>query len=169
MREFRFAVELRLAHAEERVVLIAKEPAVRAGATDAGIIHALAPAGITRHANRARHVARSHFEILTNGSDIGRVGGLRSQLIESAAAESRQNIERVVSVVAVRYRANQTRLVHDLRRVRHVLANSQARQRRADRLKLAADFDRRVRLHIQHVLLTRPTEQIEQDYGLRFA
>ena len=95
--------------------------------------------------------------------------GSGSQLIEPAAAETRHDVERVVSVVTVRHRPDQTRLVHELRGVWQVLADLQARQRCADRLELAADFDRRMRLQIEHVLLTRPTEQIEQDHRLSLA
>ena len=57
-------------------------------------------------------------------------------------------------------------LVHDPRHPRHVLADLQARDVRADRPELAADLRRRVHLHVVHVLMRRRAAHVDHDHGL---
>ena len=54
VRDFRLAIELRFADGEERVVLAAEIPAVRAGPTNAGVHRTLAPTGVARQADGTR-------------------------------------------------------------------------------------------------------------------
>src|SRR3989442_1602905 len=61
------------------------------------------------------------------------------------------------------HRANRHQFVHHACQPRQVLAYWDARHIGGDRLKLAADFGRRIRLEIEHVLVRRSAAQVDHD------
>ena len=128
-----------------------------------GTADTLTPAGIARHAHRARQVSRSKAEILTHRADVGRIARLGEDLCVLPAAEAGHHGQRVVGVVRMGDAADDGGLVHPLRRSRQMLADLQAGKGGGDGPKLAANLRRRVRLHIEHVLMAWATEEIEKD------
>ena len=61
---------------------------------------------------------------------------------------------------------DQRELVHHSRGERQKLADLNARDVRIDGRKLTANFQRRIRLEIHHVLVRRATRQEDHDDGL---
>ena len=55
------------------------------------------------------------------------------------------------------------RVLHLLRELRQMLRNHEPRRRSGDGLELAADFDRRLRLQVEHVHVRWTAEHVEQD------
>ena len=154
-----FAGEFRVAVGEERVVLTAQVSAIRAGAAKA-----LAVSGQGGQIDRAGQVARADAEVLADGRDPRVVAPLGEVILAVVAPrESGQDGVRVVAVVGVRNRPDQGRLVHPAGEPRQVLADLKARNAGGDRPELTPDLGGRVRLHVEHVEVAGPAEQVHED------
>src|SRR6267142_2051571 len=69
-------------------------------------------------------------------------------------------------VLAADDRANRHELVHDPREVREQLTDFNARHGSRNGIELAADFRRSIDLDLIHVLMRRPTAQVDHDQRL---
>ena len=97
----------------------------------------------------------------------------RGDLVELAAGDrrARQHVMRRQQMVvfAMGQRANEGTAMHPLGQPRQVFADLQARHRRRDRLELAANLGRRVRLHVERVVMARRPGEKDDDDRLGFA
>ncbi len=103
---------------------------------------------------------------------VGKSAGVRRlqlargrHLVRRIAGEHLIDGGRVIeqAVRRVAHRADQRDLVERLRHHRHVLADLRARDLRLDRLELAANIGRRIRLRIPDVDVARPALQEDHD------
>ena len=82
------------------------------------------------------------------------------------AVEPGQDVVRIVAVVFVRVGADQRGPVHDLGDLRQQFADLRPGNRAGDRLQLAADIGGSLRLEVEHVLMGRASEEVDQDHRL---
>ena len=80
-----------------------------------------------------------------------------------AAGESCQDGIGIMAVVAVSHGTNQGCLVHPLSEPGQVLADLKTGKAGRDRTKLTADFERGFGLHVEHVEVAGPTEQVQEN------
>ena len=134
----------------------------------AGAVNGEAPAQHRRQRDVVRQVGARGLERLAHRAHAGRVGVARDQLVDVhrllAAGETRQ---RVVAPGLVVHRAQDRELVRPLRGLRHVLANLDAGNVCLNRLELAANLHRGVRLQVPDVLRRHAAVQVDDDDVLR--
>ena len=106
--------------------------------------------------------------------DHGAVAGKQLERIAQPLIVARRRVpgqrvvaRRVVVLHRVRHATDQRHLVHDLRRLRQLLADLDAVGARRDRLVRPANALGRVRLHVEHVDVARPAPLKEEDDRLR--
>ena len=128
----------------------------------------LSRSGKARQAHGPRQVARSQSKVLTDRTDIRRIGRHRlSRRI--AVRETGHERQRIVRVEHMTERTNQCSPMHPLRELWQMLTDRKSRHRCRDRTEFAADLQCRFRLHIEHVDMRWSAQQIEHDDRLRRA
>ena len=91
--------------------------------------------------------------------------GRKQLAIPAGQRSARQRLDSrsIVQTVGVMQTADQGGLVHQPSQTGQMLDNLQAGHRRGDRLKLTANFRRRIRLEVERVQMAWPAVLVEQD------
>ena len=100
------------------------------------------------------------------GREVRSRGGGRDDIRLGLVSRQRVIGGRVVDDGPMADRADHRHGVHDSGHPRQQLAHRQARHARGDRLELAAQLGRRVRLHVERVLLGDAAELVKEDHRL---
>ena len=100
------------------------------------------------------------------GREVRGRGGGRDAIRLGLVSRQRVIGGRVVEGGPMADRADHRHGIHDLGHPRQQLAHRQARHARGNRLELAAQLGRRVRLHVERVLLGDAAELVKEDHRL---
>jgi hypothetical protein len=152
---------VRILRDEERVVRLAEETRVLAGRDRAVGDH-------VRIRDECRHLGRAGRELVHHGA-VSREERKRitQALVVARRRGTAQRIIacRVVVLHGVMNRPDERDLVHDPGHARQAFTHLDAIRARRDRLVRSANLLRRVRLHVEHVEVTRPAPLEEEDDG----
>lgn len=137
-------------------------------------------AGTTDRENRAEHysaraddpascpqtTARDRWSSTCNLATTLPSAWTAADVVHVLRGKSRLALKRIVSTCGTNERPDERELVRIGGQQRQQLANLKAGQLRRDAGELAANLNRSLRLQIDHVLLRRPTVEMDDDHAL---
>ncbi len=142
-------------HGSERRVRSSEE-------AGAGLVVRPVGAGVAQTHERRHGAVDRPLQLGHRGAEL-RPAARRILLSGFVAVE---DLHGIMIVLIAHQRADNNKLVHDLRQLRKGFADLNARNASRDRLPRPGDFLWGIGLQIEHVLMRRAADQVNQDYGL---